>query len=993
MLATACVYDGKWQYEATIGTAGIQQLGWAVLTCPFTNEEGVGDSPDSYAYDGKRQAKWHEGSDHYGEAWAAGDIIGSCIDLESGTIAYYRNGVSMGVAFTRVRKGLGYFPAISLSYGEKCSFNFGRRPFEYPVEGFAPLQPEPVIDNNSNSSNSSYLIGCLRALLNAGNQLQQPTSDDIHIAASILFEYLIPFTQSEYYVAGVWYPFLVSLSVEGSGSIERLIQWMQLFMEDFEWKQCMGYLLQYIGFKCRTTGVTQAKSLLQKESNRPEKTHYSALALLVDLLHYSPVLDFAKSFDGIFSLLELFVTFKPPSKNDLAKLLPYVWWQGGEGEATCSESHFLHDMGLLNEYVRVYDDLVYDLIVLLHNAEDTPQITTSTSVTHNEQPKKNSWVHHWLHFLIAKNKGANRNVVPLGLSSSSVLVNVYFSLLRILFPNQNVEFKANAHLDGFSRFFCKETGIVSEFSRLGGTLGHLQKTVPKDELVPAGAIDGSVEMMDAAIILYHLGVSSRFKTSSQQQNTVLKDLAQLKDAKTGTTDTTLLVTKVVDGLRIANYSRAVLMGDKVRRGHDSERNLVKQEIMYKKTVFLAELITLLSQQGSKFSFVPEYYMESMVDCFHSLRRAVPALPLTTEAPYSSGLKTVLTSLIMCFNDTRIVNPDVKDLLLQSLGVLMQYGEYVTFVEQLDERVAGDSLQEFMLRGLLQTFDKKFWVTVTTILLRFWKGFGLDQTSTPASSVFRNAFDTISVDKDLLTSFLNHLFNFLNSTISEFFVMKLDGVLSPNDTRKANFLFELSINLLRILEFISLKKPELLLTEINLMRLVELLLLILTRTILAPESSRLDGILVLEPHVSRSWILVPLIGILLNLDNQSQDSSHSLYDALLSDASFKVEAFDALLTFSWKQVPQPPNWLKSFETFVERIKLRQQEIEKKSKENTASGVPRSTSIDLCSICYSAPIDTRFDPCKHSSCHRCISRHLLNNSRCFFCNADVTSTHPL
>ena len=56
--AIACVFTGKWMYEVTVLTSGIQQIGWATLQCPFTPEEGVGDAPDSYAYDGKRVKKW-----------------------------------------------------------------------------------------------------------------------------------------------------------------------------------------------------------------------------------------------------------------------------------------------------------------------------------------------------------------------------------------------------------------------------------------------------------------------------------------------------------------------------------------------------------------------------------------------------------------------------------------------------------------------------------------------------------------------------------------------------------------------------------------------------------------------------------------------------------------------------------------------------------------------------------------------------------------------
>ncbi len=51
-----------------LGTAGIMQLGWATTGCQFSNEEGVGDSVDSYAYDGKRVQRWNISCEHYQSA-------------------------------------------------------------------------------------------------------------------------------------------------------------------------------------------------------------------------------------------------------------------------------------------------------------------------------------------------------------------------------------------------------------------------------------------------------------------------------------------------------------------------------------------------------------------------------------------------------------------------------------------------------------------------------------------------------------------------------------------------------------------------------------------------------------------------------------------------------------------------------------------------------------------------------------------------------------
>ena len=43
---------------------------------------------------------------------------------------------------------------------------------------------------------------------------------------------------------------------------------------------------------------------------------------------------------------------------------------------------------------------------------------------------------------------------------------------------------------------------------------------------------------------------------------------------------------------------------------------------------------------------------------------------------------------------------------------------------------------------------------------------------------------------------------------------------------------------------------------------------------------------------------------------------------------------------------------------------------------------------CCICYACDADAIFEPCHHKSCYGCITRHLLNSPRCFFCNTAVT-----
>jgi len=87
----------------------------------------MGDSDNSYAYDGYRVKKWNENSTTYGENWSAGDVIGTLIDFEAKEISFFRNDKSLGVAFKRIKTGpnMAYFPAISFSKGQRVVFNFG----------------------------------------------------------------------------------------------------------------------------------------------------------------------------------------------------------------------------------------------------------------------------------------------------------------------------------------------------------------------------------------------------------------------------------------------------------------------------------------------------------------------------------------------------------------------------------------------------------------------------------------------------------------------------------------------------------------------------------------------------------------------------------------------------------------------------------------------------------------------------------------------------
>ena len=85
-------------------------------------------------------------------------------------------------------------------------------------------------------------------------------------------------------------------------------------------------------------------------------------------------------------------------------------------------------------------------------------------------------------------------------------------------------------------------------------------------------------------------------------------------------------------------------------------------------------------------------------------------------------------LVRHFADERVVNPDVRDMMLQSVSVLLQYKEYVAVFE------ANEEARREMVPSLLRSFDSRFWIPVSNILLRLCKGVGFGQYDNKAIKV-------------------------------------------------------------------------------------------------------------------------------------------------------------------------------------------------------------------------------------------------------------------
>ena len=138
-LCGGCFY---WEVEV-VDIVGVVQFG--VCTEGFearedAGGEGVGDDAWSWAADGVRLLKWHEGDQAaYGSAWAVGDIVGFAVDMRTAGAAVMSVSVNgsfgapNGVAFSDMNAP---FLSPAFSGDGRYRVNFGDRPFAHaPPEG------------------------------------------------------------------------------------------------------------------------------------------------------------------------------------------------------------------------------------------------------------------------------------------------------------------------------------------------------------------------------------------------------------------------------------------------------------------------------------------------------------------------------------------------------------------------------------------------------------------------------------------------------------------------------------------------------------------------------------------------------------------------------------------------------------------------------------------------------------------------------------------
>lgn len=181
--------SSKWYFECTVNSktdlSATDYLGIANET--LVKSDSSFSYSQVYVYLSNAQKGGNGGSGSYGASWTVGDVIGVAYDLDAGSITFYKNGTSQGVAYsTGFTAGSFWRPFLYSGSGTNTfTFNFGQRPFAYTApSGYKALctqnLPTPTIGATTATQAGKYY----NAVTYAGTSATNSIANGINMASN-----------------------------------------------------------------------------------------------------------------------------------------------------------------------------------------------------------------------------------------------------------------------------------------------------------------------------------------------------------------------------------------------------------------------------------------------------------------------------------------------------------------------------------------------------------------------------------------------------------------------------------------------------------------------------------------------------------------------------------------------------------------------------------------------------------------------------------------
>lgn len=135
--------SGKWYWEVTVSTISVEAtVGIGNSSATLTNNPGADVNGWGYISQGSKTT--NNSASAYGAGYSSGDVIGVALDMDNGTLTFYKNNVSQGQAFSGITGTI--YPMVGEHSGDVFTANFGTTAFTYAIPtGFAALASDTPV--------------------------------------------------------------------------------------------------------------------------------------------------------------------------------------------------------------------------------------------------------------------------------------------------------------------------------------------------------------------------------------------------------------------------------------------------------------------------------------------------------------------------------------------------------------------------------------------------------------------------------------------------------------------------------------------------------------------------------------------------------------------------------------------------------------------------------------------------------------------------------
>uniref|UniRef100_A0A4W3GGF2 RING-type E3 ubiquitin transferase n=1 Tax=Callorhinchus milii TaxID=7868 RepID=A0A4W3GGF2_CALMI len=951
--ATTCVYQGKWMYEVLISSQGLMQIGWCTLHCRFNQEEGVGDTPDSYAYDGNRVRKWNVTTTSYGKE-AKLTVKGASLWQAEGeptviiALAHIFNRFAplMCKVYLVEEVLMTYFLSI-LEVGGSVD--------EHPlIQQLLDLMWLLMEDYEVQECLKQLMMSLLRAyrfspiIPDLGLQIHYLRLTIAILRHEKTRKYLLSNTTFDVLRSVVFFFIKTPLRVEEAG-LEELIPttwWPTRF--DKEGKETReesaeerlrrrAYERGCQRLKKRIEVVEELQvQILKLFLNNKDKGSSGEASRYIFLNKFRKFLQENASSRGNPTILcppEYMVCFL----HRLIAALRSYWdeYRRRNPSAIASEDAFVPPQlfyngkvdyfdlqrlgGLLSHLKKALkDDLASKANIIIDPAE-----ISAISMDDLDEDDEN----------ITQQRPTGAAAIggalarPSWLSSPTLgRANRFLSTaaVSLMNPRRSLTTVEKVKIRTLNMEQRTEEDIEGSHANDGLLVGRPSDV--RDQLLTEKSL---LEILDGVIMMYNLSVHQQLGKMVGVSDDVHEYAVALKDTEE---KITRCPSKRKDIMEELIKSQRVFSE---KLNHLSRRLAWINATIYSKEKMLdiywllqicIKTIERSDRTQSLFAFMPEFYLNVAMNSYSALKNYFSPVNSMDELPgYQDTLSRLAAILAKHFADPRIVGTDIKDSLMQALASYVCYPHSLRAVERIleEQRMA-------MMKNLLAPYEQRPWAQTNWILVRLWRGCGFGyrytrlphllktkpedanmpslQKPCPSTLLQQHMAALLCSDFEMAASFLNSVLNQLNWAFSEFIGM-IQEIQQAAERPERNFVdsrqlkvcatcFDLSVSLLRVLEMTITLVPEIFLNwtrpsaELLLRRLAQLINQVLNRV--TAEKNLFDRVVNLRlpglESVDHYPILVAVTGILVRLLVDSDRATA----VLLADPCFQLRSIQYLL---------------------------------------------------------------------------------------------------